>query len=45
MYAVTIKWADGSITRATVTKATLRGFKLSACRDASVTIFKLPVRS
>jgi len=41
MYAVTIKWADGSITRARVTKKTLRGFKLSACRDASVTIVKV----
>lgn len=41
MYAVTIKWADGSITRATVSKATLRGFKLSACRDASVKIVKV----
>lgn len=41
MYAVTIKWSNGSVTRATVTKATLRGFKLSACRDASVTIVKV----
>lgn len=40
-YQVTIKWADGTITRATVTSATLRGFKLSACRDASVKIVKV----
>lgn len=40
-YAVTIKWLDGQVTRATVTKATLRGFKLSACRGASVTIIKV----
>lgn len=41
MYAVTIKWQDGTITRATVNKKTLRGFKLSACRGASVSIFKV----
>lgn len=41
-YAVTIKWQNGQVTRATVTKATLRGFKLSACKDAAVTIVKLP---
>jgi hypothetical protein len=41
LYAVTIKWADGSITRATVTKETLRGFRLSACRDAAVSIVKV----
>lgn len=41
MYNVTITWSDGSITRATVTKAALRGFKLTACRDASVSIVKV----
>jgi hypothetical protein len=40
-YAVTIKWLDGQITRATVTKDTLRGFKLSACRGCSITIVKV----
>jgi hypothetical protein len=41
MYAVTISWADGTITRATVTKDTLRGFRLSACRNASIKIIKV----
>jgi hypothetical protein len=40
-YLVTIKWADGAITKATVTRKTLCGFKLSACRGASVSIFKV----
>lgn len=41
MYAVTIKYADGQVLRATVTKAALRGFKLSACRGAAVSIVKV----
>lgn len=41
MYAVTIQWQDGTVTRATVTAKTLRGFKLSACRGASVKIVKV----
>lgn len=40
-YLVTIKWANGSITRATVTRETLAGFKLSACNGASVSIVKV----
>ena len=36
MYLVTITWLDGQITRATVTKETLRGFKLTACRGCAV---------
>lgn len=40
-YAVTIKYADGQILRATVTKETLRGFKLTACRGASISIVKV----
>jgi hypothetical protein len=41
MYNVTITWLDGQITRALVTKQTLRGFKLSACKGASVLIVKV----
>lgn len=41
MYQVTIKWNSGQITRATVTKAGLRGFKLTACKDAAVRIVKV----
>jgi hypothetical protein len=41
MYAVTIKWLDGSITRATVNKTTLRGFNLKACNGASISIIKV----
>ena len=41
MYQVTIKYTDGAILRATVTRAALRGFKLSACRDAAVSIVKV----
>jgi len=41
MYAVTIKWKNGSVTRATVTKASLRGFNLKACNGAAVTIVKV----
>ena len=41
MYAVTITYLDGQVLRATVTKAALRGFKLTACRDASVKIVKV----
>jgi hypothetical protein len=36
MYAVTITWADGSITRAVVTRESLKHFNLKACRGASV---------
>lgn len=36
MYAVTITWADGSVTRATVTRKTLRNFSMKACKGASV---------
>lgn len=41
-YLVVIKWPDGAVTRATVTKKTLRGFSLKACRGASVSWRKLP---
>jgi hypothetical protein len=41
MYHVRIIWADGSVTRATVNLATLRGFRLAACRGASVRIIKV----
>lgn len=41
MYAVTIKWLNGSVTRATVNKASLRGFNLKACNGAAVTIVKI----
>jgi hypothetical protein len=35
MYTVKIVLLDGQMLRATVTKATLRGLKLSACRSVS----------
>jgi hypothetical protein len=41
MYQVTIKWADGNVTRALVNKQTLRGFRLTACRGASIKIEKV----
>jgi hypothetical protein len=41
MYQITITWTDGTITRATVSRKTLRGFKLSACRGCSVRIVKV----
>lgn len=41
MYAVTIKYADGQIIRATVSRETLRGFRLTACRGAAITIVKV----
>jgi hypothetical protein len=41
MYHVTIQWLDGQVTRATVNKETLRGFKLSACKGASISIVKV----
>jgi hypothetical protein len=41
MYRVTITWLDGQITRALVTKKTLRGFRLSACRGCGVRIEKI----
>lgn len=40
-YLVVITWADGNVTRATVTKDTLRGFRLTACRGAAVKIVKV----
>lgn len=40
-YLVTITWLDGSVTRATVNKASLRGFNLKACNGAAVTIVKV----
>ena len=41
MYRVTITWLDGQVTRATVTKRTLRGFRLSSCRGCSVKVEKI----
>lgn len=40
-YAVTIKYPNGHIVRATVTRETLNGFRLSACRDCSISIVKV----
>lgn len=40
-YLVTITWADGNVTRATVSAATLKGFRLTACRDASIKIVRV----
>lgn len=40
-YAVTIKYPDGHVLRATVTAETLKGFRLSACRDCSISIVKV----
>lgn len=40
-YAVTIKWANGSITRATINKASLRSFNLKACNGAAVKIVRI----
>lgn len=40
-YAVTITYPDGHVLRATVTKATLAGFRLSACKGCSVSIVKV----
>jgi len=40
-YTVTITYPDGHVLRATVTKETLKGFRLSACRDCSVSIVKV----
>ena len=40
-YAVTIKWPHGSVTRVTVTKETLAGFRLSDCKGCSVSIVKV----
>jgi len=36
MYAVVITWADGSVTRATVTRESLLNFSMKACRGARV---------
>lgn len=41
MYHITIKWQNGATTRATVTREALRGFKLSACNGAAVSIVKV----
>lgn len=41
MYAITIRWTDGTITRATVNAKTLAGFRLSSCKDASIKIVKV----
>ena len=38
MFQVTITYTDGSILKATVTRAALKGFKLSSCKGASVKI-------
>lgn len=38
MFNVTITYTDGQVLKATVTRAALRGFKLAACRGASVKI-------
>jgi hypothetical protein len=35
-YLVTITWADGSVTRATVNKESLRNFSMKACKGASI---------
>ena len=40
-YAVTITYPDGHVLHATVTAATLKGFRLSACRDCAVSIVKV----
>lgn len=40
-YQVTIKWADGQVTRAVVNQQTLNGFRLTACRDAAITIVRV----
>lgn len=32
-YAITITWADGSVTNATVTREALKAFNLKACRS------------
>ena len=42
MYQVTIVWFNGTTPlRALVTKETLRGFKLTAVKDAAVKIVKV----
>lgn len=40
-YAVTITYPDGHVIHATVTEATLAGFKLSACKGCAVSIVKV----
>lgn len=40
-FAVTIKYADGQILRAVVSRETLKGFKLTAVKDAAVSIVKV----
>jgi hypothetical protein len=40
-YAVTITYPDGHVLRATVTKETLAGFRLSACKGCAVSIIKV----
>jgi hypothetical protein len=41
MYKITISWTDGTVTRATVTREALKGFKLHACNGAAVKIVKV----
>lgn len=41
MYSITIRWQHGAVTRAVVNAQTMRGFKLSACKGASVKIIKV----
>jgi molybdopterin-binding protein len=41
MFNVTIKYPDGAVLRATVTRAALKGFKLSSCKGAAVSIVKV----
>jgi hypothetical protein len=40
MYAITIKWLDGTITKAVVNRASLRAFRISACQGASISWVK-----
>lgn len=40
-YAVTIKYPDGQVVRAIVSRETLKGFRLAACRDCSIRIVKV----
>jgi hypothetical protein len=41
MYAVTIKWANGTVTRAVVNRDALKTFNLKACNGAAVSWRKL----
>lgn len=40
-FAVTIKYTDGSVLRAIVSRESLKGFKLSAVKNAAVSIVKV----